>query len=1062
VRLAFLLAFAALPGSLPQAVASGRSSPSEAVATEPGSDPDADGLTNQEEADRLTNPLDSDSDDDGLGDFSDAMPIHSFLRFPAARESRYAVLDLGTDALPVGINDSGDILLLGDLQQGNEEEPPKQEGWLWHQGSIEELGEELAGFWRGPLNNRKIYWARPAEDQPVTDAYGNGTSKRLAMFERSTLPGSNAQHSGRLFTETIELEGPLPVPPRSPGTTILNSSANGTLSRTFDRLAANLDPPMSEFQTVPGGGTTVLRVSLGAFADSGQTAFTFEMDSQGIWMHVPSSQPYGIRLEVFGFGLLAGTMANSAFALGINAVEEPPRTRLPNDPIINDSGDLVGTVDEEAVIADYQMNLVPLDECGFPVDLAPRRSSSRTAVLGSFTDTGNLGIWGVTSSGSNAVAPVRGALARTDSRATSRRISQTLTIPLAEGIWRNGRFLPLHRLLGGTIGGNGSLFASVTPTLISPSYTLNAPNLIAGTATRTNGSQTAVLLVPCDIAVDANRDGVIKLAGGPSTAAAPDKTEESKPFRFWVNNDDDEADGTENVPVVTPDNRYAFIEGKRDLEDFSRLHIHVGGLLEAIRNGAIQIALEWRPVEGTPAIWVHRAESPSGSDSYLTDDQAAGRQVDGVYGVALGKAAHDAPLFIDASALQSLSPTNPNACFLFDGAAEGKGEIVMTFWKAGHKIGEGPGVWIELLDVKKMYVRGHAVPDLSDQPFDHMDSWSPPAVGSAPYDNGHAFSKPDGEEETVVVYVHGINGPGGQSDAYGTWQADSETVFKRLWHQGFKGRFASFKWLALTPAWPFKFNESEYRGWKSGQGLARFLGTLPSDYQKNLYSFSQGAIVCGSALTVYQASVQNYVMSQAAAPAGSYDASNEINSYTDFLNAEATLPTPDGTNDLGYRGCLSSLNVGGAVVSFFNTVDYALKTGRELGINVSWEGNQISYKPNANMGALGYRTYAYDSGPPSDPFPIGQRCFLRDVYMPFNERLLSDIHESMSFVARPRSEAAGASNVVGGRITGRYNVGPGSTSAFDRASADHGGQFSRSIQGTQDYYEQLLMFLTEE
>lgn len=33
------------------------------------------------------------------------------------------------------------------------------------------------------------------------------------------------------------------------------------------------------------------------------------------------------------------------------------------------------------------------------------------------------------------------------------------------------------------------------------------------------------------------------------------------PFRFWVNNDDDEPDGTENVPAVTPDNRYAFIRG---------------------------------------------------------------------------------------------------------------------------------------------------------------------------------------------------------------------------------------------------------------------------------------------------------------------------------------------------------------------------------------------------------------------------------------------------------------------------------------------------------------------
>ena len=340
-----------------------------------------------------------------------------------------------------------------------------------------------------------------------------------------------------------------------------------------------------------------------------------------------------------------------------------------------------------------------------------------------------------------------------------------------------------------------------------------------------------------------------------------------------------------------------------------------------------------------------------------------------------------------------------------------------------------------------------------------MDSWTPPAISSEPYDNGNPFTKPLDEESNAVIYVHGINGPLEQSDAYGTWQSDSETVFKRLWHQGFKGRFASYKWLALTPAFPFRFNESEYRGWKCGQGLAQFINTLPDSngYTKNLYSFSQGAIVCGAALSVPGCSVKNYVMSQAAAPAGSYDTTDAINSYTDFLNAETTSRTPDATNNLGYRGILSGLNVTGSVVSFFNQADYALKTGRAtlpiLGeLNVSWEGNQLMSKPNQNLSG---RTYAYDSGPPNSPFAIGQRCFLRDISPPFNERRLTDIHESMSFVARPRSEAAGASNAVGGRIGSRYSVGEGSGSNFGRSSSDHGGQFSRSIQSTQDYYREL-------
>jgi len=80
---------------------------------------------------------------------------------------------------------------------------------------------------------------------------------------------------------------------------------------------------------------------------------------------------------------------------------------------------------------------------------------------------------------------------------------------------------------------------------------------------------------------------------------------------------------------------------------------------------------------------------------------------------------------------------------------------------------------------------------------------------------------------------------------------------------------------------------------------------------------------------------------------------------------------------------------------------------------------------------------------------------LRDVYAPFNQRQLTDIQESMAFVARSRSEAAGANTAVAGCINARYNVGPGSPSAFDRESSDHGGQFSRRIQQTGLYYREL-------
>ena len=145
----------------------------------------------------------------------------------------------------------------------------------------------------------------------------------------------------------------------------------------------------------------------------------------------------------------------------------------------------------------------------------------------------------------------------------------------------------------------------------------------------------------------------------------------------------------------------------------------------------------------------------------------------------------------------------------------------------------------------------------------------------------------------------------------------------------------------------------------------------------------------------------------------------------------------------------------GSVVSFYNTLDYALKTGQEAGINASWEGNQLDYKPNAFPG----RSYKYEA----DVWVGGSG---RIAMLLINDstigRYAVDIHESMSFVARPRSDAAGANESVGGSIEELYNVGPGSPSAFDRGSSDHGGQFSRRIQQLWPYYEKLLNVFTEE
>ena len=598
----------------------------------------------------------------------------------------------------------------------------------------------------------------------------------------------------------------------------------------------------------------------------------------------------------------------------------------------------------------------------------------------------------------------------------------------------------------------------VLPVALSPGetvdITINYRNTIyavlPGQPPDIDGLTLFLYLIPAAIAVDANRDGDIVFEGD-----SRDITSRDKPFRFWINDDHDGIPNDERDVVPPAENDYAdgTIQTMRDLEDFARIHIRLDGLQERVVDGTLKIGLKFSDASDESAtINVYKCTDPDGSTAYLTDEEAALAQVSGLDAQAIGQVTSGDPLMLPPDFWTGSTDQNSTKYLLFEGSGEGKGQLVLTIHKAdGTKIAEGGSSWLDLINIKTMYERATATPEFIRSPHDYILEYPPdPQISYVSDPNGPPLEAPPDEAKQVIIFVHGINGPGGGgvAESYNGWVNVSETVFKRLWHQGYKGRFASYKWPALTPAFPFQYNDSEYRAFKSGRGLAAFLGSFPSDYRKNLYSFSQGAVVCGAALTAYNGAVDNYVLSQAAIPAGCYDASDSINNYDLFNQREQQSPTPDATAELGYRGYLSGLNVSGSVVSFYNTVDYALKTGQEAGISVSWEGNQLDYKPNAFTG----RSYKYEA----DVWVGGSgrvaMLLINDSTM---GRYVVDMHESMSFVARPRSDAAGANESLGGSIEELYNVGPDTLCNFRDASADHGGQFSRRIQQVWPYYREL-------
>ncbi len=196
--------------ALPQAFCDETTSkPGSSYATE---DFDIDGLSNKNEALVGSLPDDEDTDGDGLFDGAEAVPLNTIMRVPAAPDVNYALIDLGEDVYAAGVNDRGDVLLLGE---GSGE--ALESAQFWRNGSFISIGEGVRGTFRGPLADGSVYFATPEVEDTVSDAYGTGT-RTISMDKRwhPSSPGSTVSvgpYSESTTWPGISQSEFVPVPP---------------------------------------------------------------------------------------------------------------------------------------------------------------------------------------------------------------------------------------------------------------------------------------------------------------------------------------------------------------------------------------------------------------------------------------------------------------------------------------------------------------------------------------------------------------------------------------------------------------------------------------------------------------------------------------------------------------------------------------------------------------------------------------------------------------------------------------------------------------------------------
>lgn len=451
---------------------------------------------------------------------------------------------------------------------------------------------------------------------------------------------------------------------------------------------------------------------------------------------------------------------------------------------------------------------------------------------------------------------------------------------------------------------------------------------------------------------------------------------------FWVNNDYDrghsvdciqtldldcdwEEDdlGTNNPQLPqwsqTPDWHYwdalgnPAIPSLRDLEDYTRLWMRgLTSLMSALPTnyGAV---LQWRNNTGV-AIRLFRAAEDDGGTDYLTDTNTASLQTNYNYNPYYG--------FVSPGYTVNFSQSyGSNAIasdyFIFCGAVSGQDELVLQVTNdVGGVVGEA-SIFLNLKDIKLMYERWTVGdrPNTTTVPYEQAElatNGLPTGTGSFTYSADQTGTTP------YILFVHGWNMTEYEKDRF------AETAYKRLYWQGYQGRFGLFRWP--TPAnfpggevsWlafdPNNFDISDEASWLAGAPLRSLLVNLDAQYPNRVYMFahSHGNMAAGEALRTNVTLVQTYVAMQAAVAAYAYNPFAPLRPTSLIASDNPGYPTPNRYADYWTNGAPCYFNaVAGAAnyVNFFNPQDWAL----------NWWKTDQDTKPDFDYGWYGSPSETY-------------------------------------------------------------------------------------------------------
>jgi len=329
------------------------------------------------------------------------------------------------------------------------------------------------------------------------------------------------------------------------------------------------------------------------------------------------------------------------------------------------------------------------------------------------------------------------------------------------------------------------------------------------------------------------------------------------------------------------------------------------------------------------------------------------------------------------------------------------------------------------------------------------ESWEVEVGASAAHSQTAAY-QPKTDEK--LLFIHGWNMQDWEKRRW------TETVFKRLWWQGYQGSVALFDWPTLygfdgsdwwTVATNLRhFDNSEYISWLSSDALSGVFNTLNADGKLSVLAHSMGNVVTAEALRKYSGpQIKAYIATQAALSAQYYDAGIAPNQPALYLGSPDTpdvmgcFPVAEGETSpycFGYLSCVE------ARYNYHNAGDWALD---------KWAWNN-RFKPDGGV------PYNFMYSGSLTNYTEGADEFYRQAipYVSVHETqsVTNEIgrHRIFAYCAESRSCALGQStNAVAG-FTGwdlKSNMG------YDKQHYSHSRQFRSNAAAENLYWKQVML-----